>query len=180
MQTYDEPIPDSVKIVRSTPAQWETSKDIRLRSLLEDPQAYARSYEEEKAFPQERWLQRASNPYGFLAIQDGIPLGMIAALVQGETDNKVAHIVGVFVLKKARGKGIGSGLLEAVLDKIKQDSSIQTVQLSVNKEQIPAVKLYEKFGFHITGEESQKMGDGNDHPVCLMELVLKRKNDEQP
>jgi ribosomal protein S18 acetylase RimI-like enzyme len=65
-------------------------------------------------------------------------------------------------------------LLGAVLDKIRRDSSIQAVQLTVNKEQIPAVKLYEKFGFQITGEESQKMGDGNEHTEYLMELALKR------
>ncbi len=174
MQADDEPKPNSVKIVGLTPEQWETYRDIRLRGLLEAPQAFARSYEEEKAFPQEKWLQRAGNPYSFLAIEDGIPLGTMGAYVDGESDHKIAHIVGVFVTEKARGKGIGSKLLGAVLDKIKQDRSIKTVQLSVNKEQISAVKLYEKFGFQITGEESQKMGDGNDHTGYLMELVLPR------
>jgi ribosomal protein S18 acetylase RimI-like enzyme len=172
MQPHDEP--DSIKIVALTPDQWEMYRDTRLRGLLEDPQAFARSYEEEKAFPQERWLERASNPYGFLAIEDGIPVGTIGAFIDGESDHRIAHIVGVFVTKKARGKGIGSKLLGAVLDKIRRDSSIQAVQLTVNKEQIPAVKLYEKFGFQITGEESQKMGDGNEHTEYLMELALKR------
>jgi ribosomal protein S18 acetylase RimI-like enzyme len=174
MGVDDKPIPDSTEIVGLTPDQWEIYRDIRLRGLLENPQAFARSYEEEKAFPQERWLERASNPYNFLAVEDGVPLGTIGAFIQEESDKRIAHIVGVFVIKKARGKGIGSKLLGAVLNKIRQDSSIQTVQLTVNKEQIPAVRLYEKFGFQITGEESQKMGDGNDHPVYLMELVLKR------
>jgi ribosomal protein S18 acetylase RimI-like enzyme len=174
MGVDDRPVPDSIRIVALTPDQWEIYRDIRLRSLLEDPPAFARSYEEEKAFPRERWLERASNPYGFLAIEDGIPLGMIGAFIQEESDKRIAHIVGVFVIRKARGRGIGSKLLGAVLNKIRQDSSIQVVQLIVNKEQIPAVRLYQKFGFQITGEESQKMGDGNDHPVYLMELVLKR------
>jgi ribosomal protein S18 acetylase RimI-like enzyme len=175
MRADDGPATDSVEIVGLTPDRWETYRVIRLRGLVEDPQAFARSYEEEKAFPQERWLERASNPYSFLAIEDGIVLGTIGAFVEGEADNKIAHIVGVFVIKKARGKGIGSRLLEAVLDKIKQDSSIQTVKLSVNEEQISAVKLYEKFGFQIIGEESQKMGDGNDHTVYLMKLVPKKE-----
>jgi ribosomal protein S18 acetylase RimI-like enzyme len=172
MQTQDEP--DSIKIVGLTPDQWEMYRDIRLRGLLEDPQAFARSFEEEKAFPRERWLERASNPYGFLAVEDGISLGTMGAFVDGEPDHRIAHIVGVFVIKAARGRGIGSKLLGAILDKIGQDSSIQAVQLTVNKEQIPAVKLYEKFGFQITGEESQKMGDGNEHTEYLMELVPKR------
>jgi ribosomal protein S18 acetylase RimI-like enzyme len=168
----DEAMPDSVKIVGLTPDQWETYRDIRLRGLLEAPQAFARSYEEELAFPQERWLERARNPYNFLAIEDGVPLGTMGAFVQEESGVQIAHIVGVFVAEKARRQGIGSKLLRAVLGKIKQDSSIKTVRLTVNRDQIPAIKLYEKFGFHITGEETQKMGDGNEHTEYLMELVL--------
>ena len=168
----DEPQPDSVKIVGLTPDQWETYRDIRLRGLLEAPQAFLRSYEEEKAFPPERWLQRASNPYNFLALEDGVPLGTMGAFVEGESGDRVAHIVGVFVTEKARGKGIGSKLLNAVMGKIRQDRSIKTVRLTVNKDQLSAVRLYEKFGFRITGEESQTMGDGNDHTEYFMELVL--------
>jgi ribosomal protein S18 acetylase RimI-like enzyme len=165
-------MPDSVQIVSLTPDQWETYRDIRLRGLLEAPQAFARSYEEERAFPPERWLERASNPYGFLAIDDGMPLGTMAAFVQEESGRRMAHIVGVFVAEKARRRGIGSKLLDAVLGKIRQDRSIETVRLTVNRDQIPAVKLYEKFGFHIIGEETQIMGDGNEHTDYLMELVL--------
>ena len=40
---------------------WELYKEIRLR-LLEDPQDFGRTHEEENAFPQEKRLQRTSNP----------------------------------------------------------------------------------------------------------------------
>ena len=98
----------------------------------------------------------------------------ILGILSGEAMAGAFHLQELVVTEKARGKGIGSKLLGVVLDKIKQDSSIKTVRLSVNKEQISAVRLYEKFGFQITGEESQKMGDGNDHTEYLMELVLQR------
>jgi ribosomal protein S18 acetylase RimI-like enzyme len=165
-------MPDSVKIVGLTPDQWETYRDIRLRGLLEAPRAFARSYEEEMAFSRERWFERASNPYNFLAIEDGAPLGTMGAFVQEESGRRIAHIVGVFVTEKSRRQGIASKLLSAVLGKIKQDNSIKTVRLTVNKGQIPAVKLYEKFGFQIIGEETQKMGDGHEYTGYLMALAL--------
>jgi ribosomal protein S18 acetylase RimI-like enzyme len=168
----DKPDPNSIEIVSSTPDQWETYREIRLRGLLEEPQAFPRTYEEAKAFPQEKWLQRASNPHNFIAIENGIPLGTMGALISDESGNKIATIIGVFVARDARGKGIGTRLLRAVLDKIKQDPTIRTVKLSVNKDQIPAVNLYKKFGFKITGEKIEKLGDGKDHLEYLMELVL--------
>ncbi|MDP2860736.1 MAG: GNAT family N-acetyltransferase [bacterium] len=168
----DEPEPNSISIISLTPDKWETYRDIRLKGLLEDPQAFARSYKEEVAFPQEKWLQRASSPYGFMAFKNDIPLGTMGAFISGEPDNKVANIVGAFVSKDARRKGVGSKLLKAVLDKIKQESSVKTVKLSVNKSQTPAIELYEKFGFRIIGEKTQKMGDGKEHTEYLMELTL--------
>ncbi len=95
----------------------------------------------------------------------------MSAFIQ-ESDPTIAHIVGVFVAREARGRGVGSSLLSAVLNQLKEDSSIKTVKLTVNQEQIPAIKLYEKFGFHITGEESGIMGDGNEHTGYWMERVL--------
>lgn len=159
----------SVKIVGLTPDLWELYKSIRLRALCEAPQAFARSYAEEKDYPQERWKQRASNPYGFIALENGVPLGTMAAFIQEPT---TAYIVGVFVAHEARGRGIGSRLLSAVLGKLKQDPTLKTVKLTVNREQTAAVRLYEKFGFVVTGEQSEKMGDGNVHTEYLMELNI--------
>ena len=168
----DDPNPNSIEIVSLTPERVEAYKAIRLRGLLEDPQAFGRSYEEEKVFPQEKWLERASNPYNFMAIEDGVPLGTMGAFLSDESGDRIANIVGVFVSKESRGKGVGSKLLSAVLDKIKEDPAIRTARLSVNKDQTPAVKLYEKYGFQITGEETHKMGDGKDHTEYHMELTL--------
>lgn len=168
----------SVKIVSLTPDQWETYRAIRLQGLQEEPQAFARSYGEELAFPQERWIQRAGNPNSFIALENGIPLGTIGAFISGDSNDKVANVVGVFVTKEARGKGIGSKLLNAVINKIMEDAAIKLVKLSVNKDQISAIKLYEKFGFKITGEETQIMGDGKEHVEYLMELALLSYRDQ--
>jgi putative acetyltransferase len=168
----DKPDPSSIEIVNSTPERWEIYREIRLKGLLEDPQAFPRTYEEAVEFPQEAWMQRASNPYTFIAIENGVPLGTMGALLSDESGHQIATIIGVFVARGARGKGIGTRLFRAVLDKIQQDSTIRTVRLSVNKEQAAAVNLYQKFGFQVTGEKTEKLGDGKEHVEYLMELVL--------
>lgn len=170
--TDGEPDPKSIKIVSLTPDKWEIYRAIRLQGLKADPQAFGRSYDEELAFPKEKWLERANNPFNSMAFENEIPLGTMGAFISEESGKKIANVVGVFVSKDARGKGVGSKLLSAVLGRIKEDSSIKLVRLSVNKDQMPAVKLYEKFGFTITGEETQKMGDGKEHVEYLMQLSL--------
>lgn len=168
----EKPDSRSIEIVNSTSDQWETYREIRLKGLLEDLQAFLRTYEEAIAFPQEKWVQRASNPNNFIAIENGVPLGTMGALISDEAGKRVATIIGVFVTRDARGKGIGTRLLRAVFEKIRQDPTIRTFHLSVNKDQTPAVNLYKKFGFQVTGERIEKLGDGKEHVEYLMELVL--------
>lgn len=168
-----DPKPNSIKIAGLTPEIWETYKAIRLKGLLEDPQAFGRSYEEEIKFPKEKWLERANNPYNFVALENGVPLGTMGAYLSEESGQKVANIVGVYVSSEARGKGVGTKLLNEVLKKVKEDQNIKTVKLSVNKDQAPAIKLYENFGFHRVGDEHvQMMGDGREHTEYNMELHL--------
>lgn len=161
---------EPIQIVRITPELWETYRDIRLRGLREDPQAFARTYAEEAAFPPEKWLERASSPYGFLAVANGVPLGIMGTYIPDESGERVAYIVGVFVAREARGKGTGSKLLAAVLEELKKDPTIRSVKLTVNRGQTPAVRLYEKFGFRVVGEETRFMGDGKEHTEYHMEL----------
>ena len=123
-------------------------------------------------YPQDKWVQRVSSDYNMVAISDAKPLGTASAYITEEEGVKVAHIVGVYVAKEARGKGIGSQLVTTVLGKIKADDEIKKVELSVNLDQTPAKRLYEKFGFKVVGEDTLKMGDGKEHTECKMELVL--------
>ncbi len=167
-----DPKLNSVEIVSLTPEMWQTYKEIRLKGLLEDPQAFGSSYERESSFTEEKWLERANNPYNLIALENNSPLGTMGAYFTEESGNKVANIVGVFVSSEARGKGVGSQLLKALLAKIKEDSTAKTVKLSVNKDQTAAVTLYQNYGFIVVGEELQIMGDDKEHIEYNMELHL--------
>jgi len=62
--------------------------------------------------------------------------------------------IGIAVEEKNRGNGIGSFLLEEILERTKD--KIQLISLSVQLDN-PAMKLYRKFGFYECGKESDSV-----------------------
>jgi ribosomal protein S18 acetylase RimI-like enzyme len=165
-------INNEVKIIEATPENWELYKDIRLEGLREDPQAFGSPLEKEGSFTREKWLKRVSNPFSYIAVSNDRSVGTIGAYMTEENEKKVAHIVGVFVSKEGRGKGVGSMLLEAVLRKLKEDKTIDVIDLTVNEDQTAAVGLYGKFGFKISDREVAVLGDGKEHEEYKMVLEL--------
>lgn len=98
------------------------------------------------------WSQNAiaeAAKYGtifLLAEQDGKILGYLGmkpVLDEG-------YISNVAVTSSARGKGIGSALLEKLTSYAKE-SGIKTISLEVRPSNAPAIALYEKFGYKQVG-----------------------------
>ena len=81
-------------------------------------------------------------------------------------------IVSVFVDEEARGKGVASGLMTAILDKLAV-AGIGNAILAVNPVQEAAVRLYERMGFRATGVEVNRMDDGTDCEETTMECSLR-------
>ncbi|WP_068775972.1 GNAT family N-acetyltransferase [Paenibacillus sp. FJAT-26967] len=52
-----------------------------------------------------------------------------------------------------QGKGYARKIFPMLLRQIRQEYSCKRIYLSVHKENFPAMKLYESFGFRLTGEE---------------------------
>jgi len=66
-----------------------------------------------------------------------------------------AHILNLAVLPKLRRRGIGSRLLQNALEELKSSRpDIEFVILEVRESNIPAIRLYEKFGFNIIGKRA--------------------------
>ena len=61
-----------------------------------------------------------------------------------------ATLNNIVVKKSCRGKGIGSEMLETLID-LCSDMNLKTFTLEVSVENTPAIKLYEKFGFKNLG-----------------------------
>lgn len=67
----------------------------------------------------------------------------------------------VCVRKEFRSKGVGSYMISKLLEEVGN----QDIQLTVLKDNIPAIKLYEKFGFKIIEEFPDYGGHGKPDMV---------------
>ncbi|HEV2520870.1 MAG TPA: GNAT family N-acetyltransferase [Candidatus Acidoferrales bacterium] len=77
--------------------------------------------------------------------------------------------VSVYVAERARGQGIGSRLLDALV-KASEHEGIWTLQAGIFPENIPSIELHKRQGFRIVGTR-EKLGlmDGRWRDVLLME-----------
>ena len=80
-----------------------------------------------------------------------------------------ASIMNIVTKKDRRGLGIGSKLLEKLIDFSKEKNQ-KSITLEVDEQNKPAIKLYEKYNFKTVGK--RKNYYHNDNAAILMTLFL--------
>ncbi|KFN91445.1 GNAT family N-acetyltransferase [Tetragenococcus muriaticus] len=99
-----------------------------------------------------------------------------SASVRSSEEKRVAHIgeVGISLLKDYWGIGLGSILLEELIEWAQQSQQIRRLKLTVQKQNTRAIHLYEKYGFQT--EAVMKRGatgdDGRFLEVLLMSKMI--------
>ena len=175
MENVDQ---DKIEIVTLPVSSWQEYKELRLRALKTDPQAFASSYQKEVAYPDTKWQERLQGAMDgkswiFFARLNGKIAGMTGAYRdENDIKNHQVWIWGVYVNSEARRKGLAKSLMAKMLEELKKREDIDTVKVGVNLDQEPAKKLYEKFGFKPVETELLVLGDGLEHEESIMELIL--------
>lgn len=167
-----------IQIITQLPVErWPEYRELRLRALKTDPQAFGQSYEEAVTHPEERWRQRlidAAEGKSWLVFAErgGRLIGMSGAY-QWPEDREAnrAMVIAVFVDPDLRGQRIGERLMLAVLDQLRA-AGLDSAILAVNPEQTSAVRLYERMGFIATGSEVNMLGHGQECEETVMERRL--------
>src|SRR5688572_6508502 len=110
---------ENVEIITLEPSDWQKYRDLRLRALKEDPQAYGSTYAENAKHPEEFWRQRLEDVRQrdtqwlvFAKLNEEV-VGMVGAFAEKEPDN--AHVIAVYVAPEARSRGISKQLLNNLL-----------------------------------------------------------------
>ena len=104
----------NVLIRPAEPSDWEAVRDIRLRSLREEPDAYASDYLTETRFEPDVWKQRLATASSQLTFDDDHALvGIATGLDTGAGDT---YVVGMYVAPAARGSGCAHQLLDAIVE----------------------------------------------------------------
>lgn len=84
--------------------------------------------------------------------------GVVSFTREGRNREKLRHkgiLFRMYVSKDFRGQGIAKKLIEKLIERVKQISDIEQINLTVIANNDKAKKLYEKFGFVTFGSENK-------------------------
>lgn len=169
----------TIEIVSAKAVRWQEYRDLRLLALKEEPQAFGSVYKIELGQSDSKWqnrlkdYQEGNQQWMVFARLDNELVGMVGAWQSSEDANNMqANLMATFVVLNQRGRGIGTKMLNILIDEIKRSKRVSVLKLEVNPEKESAVKLYEKAGFQKTGEKQMVLGDGEAHLVYEMEMML--------
>ncbi len=83
---------------------------------------------------------------------------------------KVGHLVSIAVLREYRRNGIGSALLRETINVMRHIYNTASLFLEVRVSNLPAIRLYEKFGFKIVRRVPRYYRDGEDAFVMVLRI----------
>lgn len=101
----------------------------------------------------------------FIALVDDKRVGYIGSWMTVPN----AEILNLFVIEKYRGQGIGSRLIQAVIDRCEAED-IADLTLEVRPSNTFAVELYEKLGFERAAVRKRYYADGEDAFLMVKRL----------
>jgi ribosomal protein S18 acetylase RimI-like enzyme len=148
-------------------------KEIRLELLKEYPMNFGSSHEEERAFPDDMWINRVEKPtVKTLGAFDGETLIGICALAFSPRIKMkhIAEIHSMYVKQEYRNQNIGYNLIQMAFDLCKE-KDVEIVRLSVVDGNDSAINLYKKLGFVEYGIEKKTIKYENKY----YDLVLMDK-----
>jgi GNAT superfamily N-acetyltransferase len=138
----------AASVARAEPADWEVWREVRLRSLRTDPDAFGSAWQRERDFTEEQWRERLASSYAVLARPADRPdapvvgIGGLFTSAPGEST-----VVAMWVLPEERGQGVGRAVLEHLLRAAPTGDRLVLWVADGN----PAVHLYADLGFVATG-----------------------------
>jgi len=140
---------------------------LRLEALKTEPFAFGKAVEEHLATPVEMISARfrdTSGNFTLGAFEDDRLVGMSTFVRDGEVKSRhKGHIYGVYVTSPERGKRVGRALIGALLERAKQDLSLEQILLAVATNQGAAQRLYRSFGFEKYGTEPRALKVGSEY-----------------
>lgn len=158
---------------------WRIYREIRLRSLKQDPDSFCSTYDREVGRTDVQWVERlrldARTKFSLplVALLDSEFVGLACGIVHSDEDD-VAYLYQMWVTPEARGSGIGRRLLIEIIQWAK-GVGMRTLKLGVTSINTAAVRLYESVGFIPEGE-LEALRVGSDLRIQNMVLALENSN----
>ena len=135
---------------------WLTFKLLRLEALLQHPEAFGSSYDEESKLTEEEFQQGFSACAIFGAFVDEEIVGCAGFFIY--TAKKMSHrgcLFSMYIKDTHRNRGTADALVKAIIDHAKQ--RVIQLHLTVVTTNHAAIRLYQKSGFTIYGTEPRSL-----------------------
>ncbi|MFF7058261.1 GNAT family N-acetyltransferase [Achromobacter spanius] len=153
---------------------------LRLDALIETPESFGSSYEEEHTLTLEdiqSWIAPQNDGAMFGVFDDELLVGIVGVGRQRKLKMRhKAHIWSMYVAPAQRGLGLGRLLMQAAIAHARTMRGIRQVQLSVTANNAAAASLYASLGFEEYGTERESLCvNGQLYDETLMALPLDGK-----
>jgi ribosomal protein S18 acetylase RimI-like enzyme len=155
-----------------TPDEWPAYREVRLRSLREDPRAFGSTLAREAPFAESLWRERIGGGGSGRRSATWVCVDRTGAFVGSLTAAVVDgafRLFAMWVAPEVRRQGAGGRMLDAALAWVGAIDPQAEVLLEVNPDESAAVRLYESRGFRFTGRTSPL-----DHTPGLVVREMKR------
>ena len=146
-------------------------RDLRLRALVDAPEAFAATYDEDAARPSSHWTRLATDPEVavFVAVDAGDWVGMAGGRWL-DRERGIVQLWGMWVDPRSRGHELGRRLADAVRGWARL-AGARRLRLGVI-DGLCLQDFYERLGFELTGETMRLPRDESQLAVFLGRPVV--------
>jgi GNAT superfamily N-acetyltransferase len=144
---------------------WQDIRDVRLRSLVDAPDAFTSSYIRESAYGEAKWRDLAVTGRWFVAADDEL-VGVAVGVDGWSGDAKRRELVGMWVAPSHRRRGIARKLLDQVKAWATSEGAT-TLSLGVREGNEEALTAYLSMGMRPSGQTVPEAGRPADVIVVM-------------
>jgi len=142
-----------VTLHRVLPERWRQHRLLRLEMLQDSPDAYWTSYEQALELDEATWRDRIVATFHVQAHLGDDPVGSVGMWDGSHPDPGDTNLIAMYVAPRARRQQVGERLVQAVLGEARR-RGLRRVVLQVTDNNAPALSLYERMGFSLTGVQA--------------------------
>jgi RimJ/RimL family protein N-acetyltransferase len=148
-----------VEVALLSPDEWERLKAIRIRALIENPDAFGANLEEVQAQSKEVWLKLFEKEDYLVASINGVDVGMLYIEVLKGDHDATCWIGGCWTDPIYRGNGVMRALFNYIDNHALEKDWIRQ-GLGVWVDNLLAIKAYKSLGFTFAGEKMPGRREG--------------------